>query len=168
MLLMNSRLQIKPVAPWHAEALFQALDFDSVYEFLNSNRPETVAEMSATIDRYVAGPSDGSEDIWLNFVVLIGNQIIGCTQATIVGSRSEIAYLFSPVVVGQGYATRATEWLINYVTETHGISKFWATTDPRNERSISLLKRCDFIETSLPEHGLRSYDDGDLVFTLGQ
>jgi RimJ/RimL family protein N-acetyltransferase len=107
-----------------------------------------------------------SGESWLNFVALIGTQVIGHIQATLVESRAEIAYVFSPVVSGKGYATQATQWLIGHIGEAKGICDFWATTDPQNLKSIRLLKRCGFLETSVPAHGLLSYDEGDLVFRL--
>jgi RimJ/RimL family protein N-acetyltransferase len=157
---------IEPIAQNHAGPLFDALDFDSVYEFLTSPQPMTVSDIAGRITRFLAGPPDGRDEAWLNFVVLIDNQLIGHIQATLVGSRAEVAYLFNPQVEGRGYATRATQWLIDYTGRTHGISEFWATTDPQNLKSIRLLRRCGFLETSVPAHGLLSYDEGDLVFRL--
>jgi RimJ/RimL family protein N-acetyltransferase len=163
---MSTPLQFKPIAPWHADALFRALDFDSVYEFVNSPRPASPSEITSQIDRYIRGPIPGSDEVWLNFVVLVGLQVIGHIQSTIVDSRAEIAYLFSPVVAGQGYATQSAQWLIEHVNQTHGIHDFWATSDPRNVRSISLLERCGFTKTLLPPEGLLSYEEGDDVFRL--
>jgi ribosomal-protein-alanine N-acetyltransferase len=163
---MSARLQIKPIAPWHAEPLFHALDFDSVYEFVTSPRPTAPSEVASRIDRSIAGAMSDSQESWLNFVVLLGSHVIGHVQATVVESRAEIAYLFGPVASGKGYATQATQWLIDHVGQAHGISEFWATSDSENLRSIRLLERCGFVETSLPPHGLPSYDEGDLVFRL--
>jgi RimJ/RimL family protein N-acetyltransferase len=163
---MNVPLQFRPIAPWHSDALFRALDFDSVYEFVNSPRPASPSEVSSRIDRYIRGPLPGSNEVWLNFVVLVGLQVIGHIQSTIVESRAEIAYMFSPVVAGQGYATKSALWLIDHVEKTHAICDFWATSDPRNVKSISLLERCGFTNAALPPEGLLSYDEGDVVFRL--
>lgn len=165
---MTEGLLFCPIEVAHAEGLFHALDFDSVYQFITQPRPSNSDEVLVRIKRFNAGPSADSGQEWLNFVVLLDDKIIGHLQATVSGSRAEIAYLFNPVVSGRGYATTGTRWLMDHLCIALGVNEFWATTDPANLRSIALLKRCGFNATSLPAHGLLSYDEGDAIFHLGR
>ncbi len=163
---MTQRLQIEPMALGHAESLFRALDFDSVYEFIPPPRPANPKQVSDRIERVLAGPGPASSDLWLNFVVSLAGEIIGRLEATALNTWAEIAYLFNPKASGKGYATEGVHWLIDHMRQTYGITEFWATTDPRNLKSSNLLLRCGFQASSLPEHGLHSYSEGDAVFAL--
>ena len=163
---MTDRLQIEPMGLHHSTPLFHALDYESIYEFIPNQRPTDADEVTARINRVLAGPSVESDEIWLNFVVLLDGEIIGRLEATLVNSWVEIAYLFDPTFSGQGYATGGTLWLIDHIFQNHPVADIWATTDPNNLKSIQLLLRCGFKSESLPEHGIRSYDPGDAVFRL--
>lgn len=163
---MRGRLQIEPMGLQHSAALFRALDHESIYQFIPNQRPTNADEVTARIKRVLAGPSVESDEIWLNFVVLLDGEIIGRLEATLVSSWAEIAYLFDPTYSGKGYATEGTFWLIDHICKNYQVTEFWATTDPNNLKSIQLLLRCGFKIDSLPEHGIRSYDEGDSIFRL--
>ena len=163
---MNDRLQFEPLGLQHSTPLFHALNYDSIYDFIPNQRPTDSDEVAARIKRVIAGPTTENNEIWLNFVVLLDGEIIGRLEATIVDSRAEIAYLFNPNYSGKGYATEGTLWLIDHIFKSYRVTDFWATTDPNNLKSIQLLLRCGFKIDSLPEHGIRSYDEGDAVFRL--
>ena len=163
---MTDRLQIEPMGLHHSTLLFHALDYESIYEFIPNQRPKDADEVLARIKRVRAGPSMESDELWLNFVVLLDGEIIGRLEATLVNSWAEIAYLFDPTYSGKGYATEGTLWLIDHIYKNYQVTEFWATTDPNNLKSIQLLLRCGFKIDSLPEHGIRSYDEGDSIFRL--
>jgi len=159
------RLKFEPLALHHADQLFHALDFDSLYEFMESfPRPRDVDQVRARIARLSAGPALESGQQWFNFSMLLDGEVIGQLQATAVGPSAEIAYVLSPSSSGKGYATTGALWLIEHLASTCQIMDFWATVDPRNLKSIQLLKRCGFVESSLPARGLFSYEEGDVVF----
>lgn len=163
---MTEGLIFEAIRPDHAAALFRALDFDSVYRFVNTPRPQNVDEVRARITRFNKGPDPMLGQEWLNFVMRLGPEVIGHLQATIYGRSAEIGYVLNPRHSGHGYATTGTLWLIDHISNTHGITEFWASVDPANLKSINLLTRCGFVETSLPAEGLHSYEDGDTVFGL--
>ena len=163
---MKGRLQIEPIGLQHSTPLFHALDHDSVYDFIPNQRPINSDEVSDRIQRVLVGPSVESDELWLNFVVLLDGEIIGRLEATLVNSWAEIAYLFDPTYSGKGYATEGTLWLIDHICKNYRVTEFWATTDPNNLKSIQLLLRCGFKIDSLPEHGIHSYDKGDSIFRL--
>ena len=163
---MIDRLAFEPLGLQHSTRLFHALNYDSIYDFIPNQRPTDSDAVAARTKRVLAGPTTESDEIWLNFVVLLDGEIIGRLEATIVNSWAEIAYLFDPNYSGNGYATEGTLWLIDHICKGYRVTDFWATTDPNNLKSIQLLIRCGFKIDSLPEHGIRSYDEGDAVFRL--
>ncbi|OIQ79791.1 acetyltransferase (GNAT) family protein [mine drainage metagenome] len=163
---MTEGLVFEPVDLRHAERLFQALDFDAVYVYLTTPRPKNFSEVLTWIKRVGSRSDSESGEVWLNFVMLLDGEVVGRLQATVNVPSAEIAYLLNPGYSGKGYATTGTLWLLDHLFQEYGVTQFWATTDPGNAKSIALLKRCGFKETSLPAEGLRSYDDGDTVFGL--
>jgi len=164
---MTGHLEIEPLALQHVEQIFDALDFDSIYEFINSSpRPRDVGQMVARIKRLNAGPNPKSGQRWFNFTMFLNAEVIGQLQATVVGSSAEIGYVLSPLFSGKGYATTGVRWLMEHLSMTGQIAEFWASVDPRNLKSIQLLRRCGFTETSLPTQGLLSYEPGDAIFQL--
>jgi hypothetical protein len=56
-------------------------------------------------------------------------------------------------------------WLHAQLSSTHGIDELWAAVDPRNARSIALLRRLNY-ETAEPDatRPLQSYEPNDVCF----
>lgn len=65
---MAEGFYIQPVDLRHADALFHALDFDSVYRFIARPRPRNSDEVRARIKKVIAGPNPESGHEWLNFL----------------------------------------------------------------------------------------------------
>lgn len=59
----------------------------------------------------------------------------------------EIGFIFNPEYWGRGLAKEAVTALIKYGFENKRLAKITADVDPRNQRSIGLLKRLGFVET---------------------
>jgi RimJ/RimL family protein N-acetyltransferase len=162
----TDRLALEMLRPERAERLFEALRDPVVHAFVPLTEPWSLDHVRSRIDRMLAGPVAGSDQSWLNYVVFREDRLIGHLQATQVGSRAEIAYLFDPRFGGAGYATEAVTWLLTTLVAVHQVTHFWATTDARNIRSIELLSRCGFARADTWPADLDSYDPGDLVFAF--
>ena len=102
----------------------------------------------------------------MNYAVRLSRTgtLIGRLEATIVEGRAEVAYLFDPQFWGQGYATEAMSAFHDHLQQNEHVSEFWATTAPRNVRSIRLLDRLGYAPAPEPWPRLLSYEKGDLVF----
>jgi RimJ/RimL family protein N-acetyltransferase len=162
----TSRLRITPLRPDHAGELFAALDHEAVGRYVGGPEAESVEALRARIVRVSAGPPpDRPDERWWNFLVRRADDgaVVGRVEATTYGDWGEIAYLFDPRTWGNGYATEATAWLLQFLTEQE-VTQAWAAVMPENERSIALLRRLSFVEQDQPRAGLASYDPGDLVF----
>lgn len=159
----SKRLNFQPVNQTHVSDLFAALGHSSVHEFINSEDFQNKNSIEQFIERVTQGPKD-SNDRWLNFVCYLQEEVIGLVQATVHGSWAEIAYLFNPSFQGKGFATESVLWLVAQLHKEFEIDELWATTTPKNIRSVALLRRAKFTEVQIWERDISSYDNGDLVF----
>ena len=162
--LRTERLVLEPLAVRHADALFEALRDPSVHEFIETSGPWTREAVRRRLERLAQGPSQGSDDVWLNYVVLLDGRLIGRVESTVHGRLAEVAYLFDPAVSGKGYATESVDWLLGHLRDDHAVTEAWATVDPHNTASIRLLDRCGFEKQEAPAAAVQSYDEGDAVY----
>jgi ribosomal-protein-alanine N-acetyltransferase len=164
----STRLIFEPLRAEHAAALFEALRDPLVYEHLNCEPPAAVDELSEEFARLSAGPPPGRGDQqWINFAVQrkTDDRWIGRVPATVHANWAEVAYLFEPACWGHGYASESLAWLQRYIESQEGVSEFWASAAPTNQRSISLLLRADYRRASLCDvRPLGSFEAGDDVF----
>ena len=56
-------------------------------------------------------------------------------------NQVEIGFTLGPDHQGYGYATEAVQGVLEYLFVSHKIHRVFASVDPRNEPSISLLER---------------------------
>jgi RimJ/RimL family protein N-acetyltransferase len=56
----------------------------------------------------------------------------------------ELGFTLAPDAQRQGYATEAVRAILDHLFAAHGKHRVIASTDPRNERSIALLRRVGF------------------------
>ena len=69
---------------------------------------------------------------------LIGDLYFKMDEA---GTQAELGYTFAPKYQGQGLATEAARCLLDHAFTQRGLHRVYATTDPRNDASIKLMKR---------------------------
>lgn len=169
MLTGSSRLTFEKLSVEHAEGLYQALCNQATYEHLGEGPPQHVSELATRFSRVAAGPPpDRVNERWINYAVRnrADGSLIGRVEATLVGCRAEVAYVFGPQTWGQGFATEAMSAFQCHLLQTEGVTEFWATTTPQNTRSIRLLLRLGYSQIMKDWPPLLSYDAGDLVFVL--
>ena len=150
--------------------MFAALDDERVGRYLGGPDVTTLEATVTRIESVNAGPGPDWDEEWLNWAVLLGETVIGRLEATLRHDTqetgvAEIAYVFGPRWWGNGYATEATAWMTDHLADARRVSQWWATVDPANTASINLHERLGFAATGLPDLGLESFDEGDLVFT---
>jgi RimJ/RimL family protein N-acetyltransferase len=163
--LRTARLVLEPLEVRHAAALHEALKDPAVHEFIQTSGPWTLDNVRRRLARLADRPPPSSEDVWLNYVVLLGDRLVGRVEATVHGPLAEVAYLFDPAVSGHGYATESVEWLLGHLRADHAVTEVWATVDPRNAASIRLLERCGFEKQTAAPPDVQSYDEGDAAYS---
>lgn len=161
----TDRLVLEALEVRHTDALHDALRDPAVHEFIETSGPWTRETVRRRLEQLAQGPPPGSDDVWLNYVVLLGDRLVGRVEATVHGPLAEVAYLFDPGVSGHGYATESVEWLLGHLRDDHAVTEVWATVDPRNAASIRLLDRCGFAQRATVPSAVQSYDEGDAVYS---
>jgi RimJ/RimL family protein N-acetyltransferase len=159
----TARLQIEPLDLVHARGLFEALDHPQVGAFIGGPDVTTLVRLRERIVAVRRGPDNEGEQ-WLHWAVLADGVVVGRVEATLHDGLAEVAYVFGPPWWGRGYATEATQWMVDHLADHYGIATSWATVHPDNAASAALLGRVGFRPAEPGTVSLYSYDDGDLVF----
>lgn len=148
--LNTAQLVLEPLTVDHAPEMFELLSDAQIYRYLDDAPPLCVEHLSNRYAKLEARKSpDGSEG-WLNWAVRVrGQQLVGVVQATVFEPvfkphSAWVAYVFSPKHWGHGYAHEATAAMINHLASDYGVTKFLATVEVENTRSIRLLERLGF------------------------
>ncbi|MEI6372826.1 MAG: GNAT family N-acetyltransferase [Actinomycetes bacterium] len=160
--MCTDRLSINELEVGDAAELFVATESPEVGEFIGGAYSPSVQALGDRIERMRAG-SGRADESWLNYSVRVTDtgDLIGHLQASVHSEWAEVAWVFGRPWWGYGYAAEAVTWLIESLPSV----ELWATVDPGNARSLRLLVRLGFTETTVPPaRDVQSYDDGDRVF----
>jgi [ribosomal protein S5]-alanine N-acetyltransferase len=150
--IKTERLSLEGLTPIHAEVLFQGLQDEDLYEFIDDSPPANISDWTKRCERLALHKSPDGEEIWLNWAIrfLADDRIIGYVQATIARPHAaDIAYLLFHDARGRGLAREAVVAAISYLHDRHAIREVFANVDPRNLRSINLLERLGFNRVSI-------------------
>lgn len=145
--LNTQHLRLEPLVPKHADALFQGLRDERLYEFIAEEPP---ASLVALRDRYRVLARRKSPDLseeWLNWALWskADSRYVGYVQATVSPDRSaQIAYVLLSDYWGKGFAREAVTAMVNHLHEHYRAGEILARVDTRNQRSITLLKTLGF------------------------
>lgn len=153
---------IEPLRSGHGALLFDVLQAEAIYEFLDERRPESVEQLEKRHAFMLDPESPPADQRWLNWLVTerrhTGSAVVGTVQATVLvdSSIAVIAYIISPERWGQGVASAAVRLMLD---ELDGVDRARAYIHPDNRRSVALVERLGFTPTDDSPN-----DDGDLVF----
>lgn len=79
--------------------------------------------------------------------------------------RAEMGLAILAQEQGKGYATQAVEWLKTYAGQTLHLQQVYAIVSEKNNQTISLLRRCGFLQGATLKQWVR-HKDGRLVDAL--
>jgi RimJ/RimL family protein N-acetyltransferase len=145
--LITPRLRLESIRAGFAEATFEGLSDERLYEFMADGPPVNIEALRERYTLLERGTSPDGTERWLNWIIFVrsSEQPIGFVQATLrEGSPTTVAYVLFVSAWGLGYAREATQAMIDHLREAHHCTSFRATTDPRNTKSIALLEALDF------------------------
>jgi ribosomal-protein-alanine N-acetyltransferase len=145
--LETPRIHLEPVLRRHAPLLFEALSDASIYHYIPTDPPGSVAQLESRFERLEARQSPDGLEVWLNWVIRIKatNCCTGLVQATICQDGSALlAYELTQVLRGQGFATEACQAVIAELRGHYAVTLIRAYVDTRNVPSIRLLERLGF------------------------
>lgn len=146
-LLATDRLRLEPLEPGHAGMLFEGLQDNGLYQFIDEDPPVSVETLRARYEVLARRRSPDGRQAWLNWAVWSKpeSRYIGYVQATVaVDRRAFIAYVLFRDAWGHGYAAESVQAVVRYLRERWGSQEVSARVDVRNRRSIALLRRLGF------------------------
>jgi ribosomal-protein-alanine N-acetyltransferase len=77
---------------------------------------------------------------------------LGYVQATIEPTRTAwVAYVLGSAHWGRGYAREATQQMLGHLASEYGVTRYHASVEVENRRSIRLLKALGFREATRRE-----------------
>jgi ribosomal-protein-alanine N-acetyltransferase len=165
--LTTDRLVLEPLVAGHAETLYAVLSEPELYRYLDYGPPPSLEHLRAVYEELEARVSPDGSQLWLNWAVRPhGRPPVGFVQATVGGADAWVAYVLARESWDRGFATEAVQAMIGHLRSACGVTRFLATTDEGNGRSIRLLRRLGFraaTEAEAREHELSA---GERLFVL--
>jgi ribosomal-protein-alanine N-acetyltransferase len=143
--LTTADLVLEPLTAGHAEAMFEVLSDPELYRYLDYGPPPSAEHLRGVYERLEARVSSDGSQLWLNWVVRPhGAAPVGFVQATVGGADAWVAYVLARESWGRGFAFRATRAVVDHLRATCGVTRFLASVEGENGRSVRLLERLGF------------------------
>jgi RimJ/RimL family protein N-acetyltransferase len=142
--IRTQRLTLEPLRIDHANEMVDVLADPALYEFIGGE-PPTEADLVARYSRQV------SRDDWLNWIVRLAENetVVGTVQATVRNDATELAWVLAREAQGHGYATEATQAVIDQLDDDLLI----AHIHPDHAASSAVAKRLGFQPTDQLKDG---------------
>lgn len=150
----SPRIDLEPLLPEHADAMFDGLADAAAYRFLPDDPLPDIENLRSRYIRLAAGSSADGSELWLNWVIRRRGDkaLLGYTQATLQGSAALVAYHIFPAHWRQGFATEAMRITLDLLFTMSSVERANALVDTRNAASIALLERLGFTVDHLIEN----------------
>jgi RimJ/RimL family protein N-acetyltransferase len=146
----TNRLTLEPLEPTHAEALFEGLQDERLYKWIEERPPESIEALRHRYERLQTRRSADGQETWLNWAIRLGTseEYIGYVQATIRQHDALLAYVLFADAWGKGLGQEAVHAMMNELIEFYDVSTINAIADERNRRSVNLLLSLGFRKCS--------------------
>jgi len=166
-LIESPTLRLEPLVAAHADEMFAPMSAAAIYAYIPEQPPVSVTALRQRYQQLERGHSASGRERWLNWIVRLGSgQCAGYVQATIhPASTADFAFVFAPEHWGRGVAFEACRAAIPSLERDFGVRALFATVDPRNLRSISLVQRLGFEEALAEDYPHGEVEPGDRVFS---
>jgi RimJ/RimL family protein N-acetyltransferase len=146
--IRTTRLILEPITEDHAEVMFRLLDDPSLYRYMPSEIPPSVAWLRERYRVLSRGVSPDASQLWLNWIVSrVEDRIpIGYVQATIPLSLDHalMGWTIGRAAQGHGYARESVRAVCSHLMR-NGVAEIRATIDVRNAPSIALAESVGFV-----------------------
>ena len=142
--LKTDRLLLRRARAEDLEPMHAVLSDPRAMRFWSSAPHVALAETREWLERMLAAPDSESDD----FIVEHEGRVIGkagCWRVPVIG------FILHPLYWGRGFAAEALSAVIAHTFGRFPIPAITADVDPRNARSLELLKRLGFGETGRAE-----------------
>lgn len=164
--ISTPRWVLEPLVVSHAGSMFEVLRDPILHSYLDFAPPSSVEQVRDSYAKMQGRQSPDGSQGWLNWIALPrGGGPIGYVQATTLrGGVAWVAYLIGRTSWGLGYAHEAMRAMLGHLTVYHGISRFQATVEADNLRSIALLYRLEFNLASHEEAAAHDLSASERLF----
>ncbi len=144
-------LVLEPQVAAHAQEMFVLLAEPAIHAYLDQPPPASVELLRHRFELLESRLSADGREHWLNWVIrLESGALAGFIQATVCDDGlGWIAFVLGSAHWGQGIAQRATRAAMDECAARYGATRWLATADRNNQRSLLLLSRLGF--TTAPE-----------------
>jgi RimJ/RimL family protein N-acetyltransferase len=146
--IRTTRLLLEPIAEGHAEGMFRVLDDPSLYRYMPSEVPTSLAWLRKRYRVLSLGLSPDASQLWLNWIVsrLDDRAPIGYLQATIPLNLGHalMGWTIGRAAQGHGYARESVRAVCTHLM-SNGVTEVRATIDVRNAPSISVAESVGFV-----------------------
>ena len=152
--LFSERLVLEPIGVRHAESLFDVLQDPTLYTFVPTEPPGSVAQLEARYAVLARRRSPDGLEVWLNWALRLtsAGSYVGTVQATVRPDRTALlAYELGAPYRGAGSASEACRTVLSELADSFGVGEVLAYVDTRNERSYRLLERLGFERVAVIE-----------------
>ena len=144
--IATARLSLEPLAPAHADAMFEGFADPALYRWISADPPATIDELRVRFER-IANPYAPQGQLWLNWVVRVDEgRVAGLVEATVRPDRIVFLayYVFTPFA-RRGIAREACTAVIDHLWRDYDAVEIRADTDYRNVPSRSLVESLGFV-----------------------
>ncbi|WP_303800482.1 GNAT family N-acetyltransferase [Alicyclobacillus macrosporangiidus] len=157
-IIETERLSLRPLTLQDSEQVFEHFSDESVTEFMDIEPCRSIDEAREIIQFHI----NDTGCRWGVFDKSNGKLLGTCGyHCWVIGRnpKAEIGFDLSKAYWGKGFMSEALKPVIDYGFKHMGLRLIEATVDPRNARSIQLLRRLGFIRQGKLEDNL-------ILFTL--
>jgi RimJ/RimL family protein N-acetyltransferase len=151
--IATERLILEPLRVDHAEEMAEALDDESLHEYIGG-RPATLEQLQERYARQVLGRSADGAEGWLNWIVRHRDtgSAVGTVQATLRAELgrtvAELAWIIAAPQQGNGYAGEAAEGMARWL-RGHSADVLVAHIHPKHRSSIAVARRLGLTPTDV-------------------
>ncbi|WP_393059727.1 GNAT family N-acetyltransferase [Streptomyces sp. LN549] len=157
----TARLDALPLRVAYADEMAAVLDDPGLHTF-TGGAPESAEELRARYERQTAGSPDPDE-LWWNWVLRIRGEdcLVGYVQATVRGSRAEIAWVIGTQRQGRWYAKEAARGLVAHLMGGRVVRTVVAHIHPDHAASAAVAASAGLVRTG-------EWEDGEERWVLGE
>ena len=149
-MLRTERLTISVMNESHAEAVTAYRNLPEVSRYQDWDLPYTFERALSRL-ALQADVLDVTEGKWVSFALEADGGLIGDVVAHLHagGGIAEIGFTLQPSFQGMGYASEATEALVDHLIGNFGVQRIEASLDPVNIASMRVLERLGMQQETL-------------------
>lgn len=148
--LATRRLALEPLAAAHAAECYADFADPALYALMDGRPPASVEALAAEFARLARGSGRPGEG-WHNWIAraLDGGAPVGWHQATVAGTRADIAWVSFPAARRRGYAREGAQALLAWFASI-GVTDVVAQADLRNAGSEATARALGFAPDPAP------------------